>query len=99
MLAKCPSVEHPISYLSTNDDDIFVIVWPCKKDDAQSREAFLKECINVIRNVEQMEDPLPFNEVLLPRFELQTFQSSIDIHKPPFKSLKCDGIHRPKELA
>jgi hypothetical protein len=98
MLAKSPNVEHPLSYLGTNDDEIFVIVWPCKKDDAQSSEDFLKECIEVIRNVEQMEDPLPFDEVLVPKFELQTFQSSVDIHKPAFKSLRCDSIHRPKDL-
>jgi len=46
-----------------------------------------------------MQDPLPFDEVLLPRFELKSFQSSIEIHKPAFKSLRCDDIHRPKELA
>merc|ERR1711985_61187 len=98
MLAKSPNVEHPLSYIGTSDEDIFVIVWPCQKDDAQSREDFLKTCVGVIRNVEQMEDPLPFDEVLLPRFELQTFQASIDIHKPAFRSLRCDDIHRPKEV-
>merc|ERR1712224_458133 len=54
--------------------------------------------VNAIRNVEMMEDPLPFDEVLLPRFELQNFEASVDIHKPAFRSLKCDELHRPKEL-
>eukprot|EP00746_Dinoflagellata_sp_MGD_P126628 gnl/MRDRNA2_/MRDRNA2_61424_c0_seq1.p1 gnl/MRDRNA2_/MRDRNA2_61424_c0~~gnl/MRDRNA2_/MRDRNA2_61424_c0_seq1.p1 ORF type:complete len:700 (-),score=145.75 gnl/MRDRNA2_/MRDRNA2_61424_c0_seq1:63-2108(-) len=98
MLAKSPKAEHPLSYLGTSDDEIFIVLWPCKKDDAQSRQEFLKECVETIRSVEQIEDPLPFTEVLLPRFELKSFEDSVDIHRPAWKSLNCDSIQRPKEL-
>lgn len=71
-MGSTPKLDVPISYLATEDDAVFVIAWPCPKEREEElmRDPYA-HCCQVLQSATPMPDPLPFGEILLPRFQIR----------------------------